>query len=174
MARHSSHPLTQTSHVVPPNNNWGRKCHHTVYSEGSRNRIIWQTIAVIQLLSHAWLFLTPWTAPRQPPVLHYLPALVPTHVHCVSDAIQSSHPLLLLPSFFPSIRVFSSELALHIRWLKYWSFSFSISPTNEYSGLTSLRFDWFDFLAVQGTLKCLQHHNSKVSILQHLAFIMVQ
>ena len=106
------------------------------------------------------------------PILHYLPALAPTHVHWVGDAIQSSHPLLL-PSIFPSIRVFSSELALCIRWLKYWGFS--ISPSNEDSGLTSLRFDWFDFLAVQGTLKCLlQHHNSKTSILQHLVFFMVQ
>ena len=78
------------------------------------------------------------------------------------------HPLPLLPSIFPSIRVFSSELALYIRWPKYWSFSFSISPFNEYSGLISFRMDWFDLLAVQGTLKSfLQHHHSKASILQH-------
>ena len=80
------------------------------------------------------------------------------------------HPLLLLPSVFPIIRVFSSESALHIRWPKYWSFSFSISPSNEYSGLISFRIDWFDPLAVQGTLKSLLlHHNSKASILQHSA-----
>ena len=84
-------------------------------------------------------------------------------------------PLLLLPSIFPSIRVFSNEPAFHIRWPKYWSFSFSISPSNEQSGLISFRIDWFDLLAVQGTLKSLlQHHNSKTSILQHSAFFMVQ
>ena len=85
------------------------------------------------------------------------------------------HPFLLLPSVFPSIRVFSSELALHIRWPKYWRFSFSISPSNEYSGLTSFKIDWFDLLAVQGTLKSLlQHHNSKASILWHSAFFMIE
>ena len=84
-------------------------------------------------------------------------------------------PLPLLPSIFPSIRVFSNESARHIRWSKYWSFSFSNSPSNEYSGLISFRIDWFDLLAVQGTLKSLlQHHSSKVSILQHSAFFMVQ
>ena len=84
------------------------------------------------------------------------------------------HPLLL-PSFFPRIRVFSSELALLIRWPRYWSFSFSISPSNEYSGLISFRIDWLDLLALQGTLKSLlQHHSSKASILQHSAFLMVQ
>ena len=84
-------------------------------------------------------------------------------------------PLLLLPSVFPSIRVISSELALHIRWPKYWRFSFSISPSNEYSGLISFRMDWLDLLAVQGTLKSLlQHHSSKASVLQHSAFFMVQ
>ena len=83
--------------------------------------------------------------------------------------------LLLLPSIFPSIRVFSIELALCVRWPKYWSFSFSISPSNKYSGLISFRIDWFDLLAVQGTPKSLlQHHNSKTSILQHSAFFMVQ
>ena len=83
--------------------------------------------------------------------------------------------LLLLPSIFPSIRVFSNELALPIRWPKYWSFSFSISPSNEYSGLISFRIDWFDLLAVQGTLKTLfQHHNWKASIFLHSAFFMVQ
>ena len=84
-------------------------------------------------------------------------------------------PLLLLPSIFPSIRVFSSESVLHIRWLKYWSFSFSISPFNEYPGLISFRIDWFDLLAVQGTLKSLlQHHGSKASILRCSAFFIVQ
>ena len=85
------------------------------------------------------------------------------------------HPLLLLPSVLPNIRVFSSDLPVHIRWSKYWSFSFSISPSNEYSGLISFRMDWFDLLAVQGTLKSLlQHHSSKASILQYSAFFIVQ
>src|SRR5574340_700084 len=85
------------------------------------------------------------------------------------------HPLLLLPSTFPSIRVFSNELALHMRWPKYWSFSFSISPSSEYPGLISFRMDWLDLLAVQGTLKSLlQHHSSKASILRHSAFFTVQ
>ena len=99
------------------------------------------------------------------PVHHQLPELAQTHVNRVSDAIQPSHPLsslLLLPSVFPSIRVFSNESVLHIRWPKYWSFSFNISPSNEYSGLISFRMDWLDLLAVQGTLKSLlQHHSSK-------------
>ena len=85
------------------------------------------------------------------------------------------HPFLLLPSAFPSIRVFSIELALHIRWPKYWRFSFSISPSNEYSGLTSFKIDWFDLLADQGTLKSLlQHHNSKTSILWHSTFFNIE
>ena len=85
------------------------------------------------------------------------------------------HPLLFLPSIFPSIRIFSSESALHIRWTKYWSFSFNISPYNEYSGLISLRMDWLDLLAAQGTLKSLlQHHSSKASILRCSAFFIVQ
>ena len=95
------------------------------------------------------------------PVYCQFPKFTQTHVHWVSDAIQPSHPLLslLLPSISPSIRVFSNESALHISWPKYWSFSFSISPSNEYSGLISFRMDWLDLLAVQGTLKSLlQHH----------------
>ena len=110
------------------------------------------------------------------PVHHQLPEFTQTHVHRVGDVIQPSHPvpLLLLPSIFPSIRVFSNELALHIRWPKYWSFNFSISPSNEYS-LVSFRIDWFDLLAVQGTLKSLlQHHSLKASVLQCSAFFMVQ
>ena len=99
------------------------------------------------------------------PVHHQLPELTQTHVHQVSDAIQPSHPLsspFPLSSIFPSIRVFSNESVLHIMRPKYWSFSFSISPSNEYSGFISFRIDWFDLLAVQGTLKSpLQHHSSK-------------
>ena len=92
-----------------------------------------------------------------------------------SNHLILCHPLLLLPSILPSIRVFSSESVLHIRWPKYWSFSFSSSPSNEYSGLISFRMDWLDLLAVQGTLKSLlQHHSSKASILRCSAFFMVQ
>ena len=112
------------------------------------------------------------------PVHHQLLEFTQTHVHWVSDAIQPSHPLSspsLLPSIIPSIRVFSNESALHIRWPKYWSFSFSISPFNEYSGLISFRMDWLDLLSVQGTLKSLfQHHSSKASILLSSAFFIVQ
>ena len=92
-----------------------------------------------------------------------------------SSHLVLCHPLLLLPSIFPSIRVFSNETVLRIRWPKYWSFSFSISPSDEYSGLMSFRIDWFDLLAVQGTLKSiLQHHSSKASILWCFAFFIVQ
>jgi len=92
-----------------------------------------------------------------------------------SNHLILCHPLLLLPSIFPSIRVFSSESAVHIRWPKYWSFSLNISPSNEHSGLISFRMDWFDLLAVQGTLKSLlQHHSLKASILWHSAFFTVQ
>ena len=92
-----------------------------------------------------------------------------------SNHLILCHPLFLLPSMFPSISVFSNKSALHIRWPKYWSFSFSISPSNEYSGLISFRLDWLDLLAVQGTLKSLlQHHSSKASILQLSAFFIVQ
>ena len=104
------------------------------------------------------------------PVLHHFLELAQTHVHWVGDAIQPSCPLLLLPSIFLSIKVFSNELALCIRWPKYWSFSFSISPFNEYSGLISFRINWYAFLVVQGTLKSLlQHHSLEGSILWHSA-----
>ena len=111
-------------------------------------------------------------------VHHQLPEFTQTHVHWVSDAIQPSYPLLSpSPSAFnlSSIRVFANEAALHIRWPKYWSFSFNISPSNEYSGLISFRMDWLHLLAVQGTLKShLQHHSSKISILPCWAFFIVQ
>ena len=102
------------------------------------------------------------------PVHHQFPEFTQTHAHWVDDAIQPSHPLsslLLLPPIPPTIRVSSNESTLHIRWPKYWSFSFSISPSNEHPGLISFRMDWLDLLAVQGTLKSLlQHHSSKASI----------
>ena len=111
-------------------------------------------------------------------VHHQLLEFTQTNVHWVGDAIQPSHPLsplLPLPPIPPSIRVFSNESALRIKWPKYWSFSFNISPSNVYSGLTSFRMDWLDLLAVQGTLKSLlQHHSSKASILWHSAFFTVQ
>ena len=112
------------------------------------------------------------------PVHHYLPEFTQTHVHRVSDAIQPSHPLLtllLLPPIPPSIRVFSNESPLCMRWPKYWSFSFSIIPSKEIPGLISFRMDWLDLLAVQGTLRSLlQHHSSNASILQCSAFLTVQ
>ena len=128
---------------------------------------------------HVWLFATPWIAARQaslsitnsrsPPKPMSIVSMMP------SNHLILCHPLLLLPSIFPSIRVFSNESALRIRWLKYWSFSFNISPSNEHPGLISFRTDWLDLLEVQGTLKSLlQHHSSKASILQHSAFFIVQ
>ena len=112
------------------------------------------------------------------PVRHHLPELLKLmYIESVmpSKHLILCHPLLLLPSIFPSIRVFSSESALHIRWSKNWSFSFSISPSNEYSGLISFRMDWFALHAVQRTLKSLlEHHSLKASILWHPAFFMVQ
>ena len=112
------------------------------------------------------------------PVHHQLPEFTQTHVHWVADAIQRSIlccPLLLPLSIFPSIRVFSNEPLLCIRWPKYWSFSFNISPSNEHSGLISFRIDWLNLLAVQATLKSLlQYHSSKASILRCSAFFIVQ
>ena len=135
---------------------------------------------VIQSLSHIWLFVTPWTAAHQASLsstlsrslfrLMFIESVMP------SNHLILSRPLLLLPSIFPSIRVFfSNESVLRIRWPKYWSFSFSISPSSEYSGLIYFRMDWFDLLAVQVTLKSLlQHLNSKASILRCSAFFIVQ
>ena len=111
------------------------------------------------------------------PVHHQLPELAQSHVHRVGDVIQPfipCLPLLLLPSIVPSIRVFSNESALSIWWPEYWSSSFSISPSNEYSGLISFRIDWLDLLAAQGTLKSLFQHHSSEAILWHSAFFMVQ
>ena len=112
------------------------------------------------------------------PAHYQLPEFTQTHAHWVSDAIQPSHPLLSpspLPSIFSSIRVFSNESALRIRWPKYWSFSFSINPSNEYSGLISFRMDWLDLCEIQGSLKTLlQYHSPKASILQCSAFFIVQ
>ena len=112
------------------------------------------------------------------PVLHHLLMFAQTHIIesvMPSNQLVLRRPLLLLPSIFPTIRVFSKESVLHIRWPKYWSFSFSISPSSEYLGLISFRMDWFDLVEVQGTLKSLlQHHSSKASILRLSAFFIVQ
>ena len=137
------------------------------------------TTTSVQSLRHVWLFVTPWTAARQAFLSitnsWSLPKLLSIDSVMPSNHLILCHPLLLPPSIFASIRVFSNESVLHIRWPKYWSFSFSISPSNEYSGLISFRMDWLDLLAVQGTLKSLlQHHSSKVSILQSSAFFIVQ
>ena len=133
----------------------------------------------VQLLSHVWLFATPWTAAHQASLSitnsGNLLKLMSIELVTPSNHLILCHPLLLPPSIFPSSRVFSNESVLRIRWPKYWSFSYSISPSNEYSGLTSFRMDCVDLLAVQGTLKSLlQHHSSKASILWHSAFFIVQ
>ena len=133
----------------------------------------------VQALSHVQLFATPRTAARQSS-LSLINSQSLLKLMSIKSVMPSNHlillsPLLLLSSIFPSIRVFSNESVLHIRWPKYWGFSFSISPSNEYSGLISFRIDWFDLCAVQGTLKSLlQHHSSKASILWCSAFFMVQ
>ena len=119
----------------------------------------------VQLLSHVRLFVTPWTAAHQAFLSitssQSLHKLMSIELVMPSNHLILCHPLLLLPSIFPSIRVFSNESVLHIRWPKYWSFSFNISPSNEHPGLTSFRMDWLDLLAVQGTINSLlQHHSS--------------
>ena len=136
-------------------------------------------IQSVQSFCHVRLLVTPWTAARQASLSitnsWSLPKLMSIESVMPSNHLILYCPLLLLPSIFPSIRVFSNESALCIRWPKYWSFSFNISPSNEYSGLISFKMDWLDLLAVQGTLKSLlQHHSSKTSVLQHSAFFMVQ
>ena len=133
---------------------------------------------LVQRLSRLRLFATPWTAAHQASLSitnsGSLLKLMSIQSVMPSNYLIFCRPLLP-PSIFPSIRVFSNELALHIRWPEYWSFSFSISPSNEYSGLISFRIDWLDLLAIQGTLKSLlQHHSSKASILQCSAFFTVQ
>ena len=132
----------------------------------------------VQSLSHVRICVTPWTAARQASLsttnsqtllkLMSIKSVIP------SNNLILCYPLFLLPSIFPSIRVFCKESVLCTRWPKYWSFSFNISPSNEYSGLISFRMDWLDLLAVQGTLKSLLHHNFKASVPQHSGFFMVQ
>ena len=149
--------------------NWGRFNISTV--------CVW--FSSVQLLSCVWLFATPWTAAHQASLSITNCQSLPKPMS-IESVMPSSHlnlccPLLLLPPTPPTIMVFSNESDLHIRWPKYWSFSFSISPSNEHPGLISFRMDWLDLLAVQGTLKSLlQHHSSKTSILQRSAFFTVQ
>ena len=137
------------------------------------------TFSSVQLLSRVQLFVTPWTAACQASLSitnsQSLPKLMSIELVMPSNHLLLCRPLLFLPSIFPSIRVFSNESVLCIRWPKYWSFSFNISPSNEHPGLISFRLEWLDLLAVQGTLKSLlQHHSSKASILQCSAFLTVQ
>ena len=150
-----------------------------------KNRKIWQPQALVlqfslvQSLSHVQFFATPWTAAHQAS-LSITNSRSLLKLLSIESVMPSSHlilcqPLLLPLSIFPSIRVFSNESVLHIRWPKYWSFGLSITPSNEYSGLISFRMDWLDLLAVQGTLKSLlQHHSAKASILRCSAFFIVQ
>ena len=138
-----------------------------------------QIMCMLSCISHVRLFATPWIAALQAS-LSITNSWSSLRLRSIESVIPSSHlilwcPLLLLPSIFPSIRVFSNESVLHIRWPNFWSFCFNISPSNEHSGLISFRIDWLDLLAVQGTLKSLlQHHSSEVSILQRSAFFTVQ
>ena len=132
----------------------------------------------VQLLSCVWLFVTPWITAHQASlsITNCWSPPKPTSIESVmpSNHLILCHSLLLLPSIFPSIRVFSDESALLIRWPNYWSFSFNINPSNEHPGLISFRMDWLDLLVLQGTLKSLQHHSSKASILRRSAFFTVQ
>ena len=154
--------------------NWDLRIHNRYYTQ-----LILLRISSVQSLSHVLLFVTPWTVACQASLSitnsWSSSKLMSTESVMPSNNLSLCHPLLLLPSILPSIRVFSNESVLHIRWPKHWSFNFSISPFNEYSGLIFFRIDWFDLLAVQGTLKSpLQHHSSKASILWRSAFFTVQ
>ena len=147
-------------------------------TEKSHGAAFWNDF-VVQSLSCVQVFATPWTTACQASLSftnsQSFLKLMSIELVMLSNHLIYCHPLLLLPSIFPSIRVFSTESAFSIRWPKYWSFSFSISPSDEYSRLISFRIDWLDPLAVQGTLKSLpQHYSSKASVLQRSAFFMVQ
>ena len=152
-------------------------------SEPRPVEILWRLHSVqfssVQVLSRVWFFATPWTVARQASLSitnsQSLLKLMSIELVMPSNHLILCHPLFLLPSIFPSVRVFSNESVLRIKWLEYWSLTFSINPSNEYSGLISFRMEWLDLLAVQGTLKSLlQHYSSKASILWCSAFFMVQ
>ena len=145
--------------------------------------VVWEDVFIlrssVQLLSHVQLLATPWIAARQASLSitnsRSSPKFMSIELVMPSSHLILCRPLFLLPPISPSIRVFFNESTLHMRWPKYWSFSFSISPSNEHPGLISFRMDWLDLLAVQGTLKSLlQHHSSKASILRRWAFFTVQ
>ena len=180
MATHSSIPARRIPWIEEPGYRQsigGASRHHWSDLACTHKVVIYRHVVVaIQSLSCVRLFMSPRTTARQaslPFTISWsLFKHMPIELVMPSNHLELCHPLVLLPSVFPSIRVFSKESALHIRWSKYWSFSFSISPSNEYSGLISFRIDWFDLLAVQVTLKSLlQHHSLKASILQHSAFL---
>ena len=169
----------------PPTQKWA-KYQNGYFSEECQQTAIWHMkrcsvsliFSSVQSLSCVRPFATPWIAPRQAS-LSITNSQSSPELMCIELVMPYSHlilchPLLLLPSIPPSIRVFSNESPLRMRWPKYWNFSLSISPSNEHPGLISFRMDWLDLLAVQGTLKSLlQHHSSKISILRHSAFFTV-
>ena len=159
---------------------WSHRCSLNLSSVSFRALLcILESFSSVQSLSHVWLSATTWTAAHQGSlsITNFWSLL---RLMSIKSMMSSNHlifcfPLFLPPSIFPNIRVFSNESALCIRWPKYWSFSFNISPSNEHPGLISFRMDWLDLLAVQGTLKSLlQHHSSKAWILWHSALLMVQ
>ena len=176
-------PVSGICLVSPRNENFGQRV-SSVGMEVLRGGCVLKRLLpissnLVQSPCCVRFFGTPWTAACQASLSLTISQSLSKFM-CIASVMPSNHlilchPLLLLPSIFPSIRIFSSESALHFRWPKYWSFSFSISPSNEYSGLSPFRIDWFDLLAVQGTLKSLlQHHSSKASILQCSAFFIVK
>ena len=157
----------------------GLNCANQSYGDLKEENFSLVQFSSVQSLSHVQFFVVPWTAACQASLSitnsRSLLKLMSIALVMPSNHLILCHPLLLLPASFPSIRVFSNESDLHISWPKYWSFSFSISPSSEYSGLISFRIDWLDLLAVQGTLKSLlPHHSSKASILRCSAFLIVQ
>ena len=159
-----AYPFSRAS--SQPRNQTGVSCIAGGFFTSWASREAYGLLSSVPSLSCVWLFATPWTVARQASLSitnsRSLLKLMSIASLTTSNPLILCRPLLLLPSIFPSIRVFSSESVLHIRWPKYWSFSFSISPSSEYSGLISFRIDWLDLLAVQGTLKSLlQHHSSK-------------
>ena len=168
------HPHHQTHSHCPHHHH--RHHHHRITSPSPPSSPPSVQFSSVQSLSHVRFFAAPWTAARQAS-LSITSSQSLLRFMSIESVMPSSHlifchPLLLVPSIFPSIRVFSNESTLCIRWPKYWSFSFSISPSNEYSGLIPFRMDWLDLLAVQGTLRSLlQHHSSKASVLWHSATV---
>ena len=158
---------------------YGRKSTYTISVIAKENIYVFHIYISVQLLSRVWLFATPWIAAHQAS-LSITNSRSSFKLMSIESEMSSSHlilcrPVLFLPPIPPSIRVFSNESTLRMRWPKYWSFSFSINPSNEHPGLIPFRMDWLDLLAVQGTLKSLlQHHSSKASILRRSGFFTVQ